>query len=132
MELKKLGLKNTKTRGKIWNILEKSTEPLTAFDISKELSDSDANLSTIYRTLTSFSSKGLVTREIKNDGKTAFSIKKEEHQHILVCSICHKKIFLKECPFKAVKADVYSETGFLIEDHNIELYGICSDCQNRQ
>ena len=131
MDLKSHGLKRTKIREKIWNILDNSQDPLTAEDIYKLNLGIEVNLSTIYRTLTSFYEEGLLTKELRNDGKTAFLIKKDTHKHILICSICHKKTYLNKCPFELVKEMVLKETGFLIQNHNIELYGICNECQKK-
>lgn len=128
MDLRSHGLKNTKTRENIIKILENSSDPLTAEDIYKLNTNDDANLSTIYRTLTTFCDKLLLSKEIRQDGTAVYMIKKPTHQHILICSKCHKKIYLNKCPFEIVKNEIYNETGFKIDTHSIELYGKCKDC----
>ena len=67
MDLKSHGLKRTKIREKIWNILDNSQDPLTAEDIYKLNLGIEVNLSTIYRTLTSFYEKRLLTKKLRND-----------------------------------------------------------------
>lgn len=128
MDLKNYGLKNTKTREKILQILEESQDPLTAEEIYKLNIDDESNLSTVYRTLTSFCDKNMLVKEIRNDGKAIYSLKKQDHHHVLICTKCHKKIYLDKCPYQAIKNEILNETGFLIENHNIELYGICKEC----
>lgn len=131
MDFKNYGLKSTKIRQNIFKILKDSKTPLTAEDIYKIYSCEEVNLSTIYRTLTTFYTKNIVTKEMRNDGKSAYHLNQETHQHILICSKCNKIIYLNKCPFETMKQEVLKETGFLLQNHNIELHGICINCQKR-
>ncbi|MCI5746002.1 MAG: transcriptional repressor [Erysipelotrichaceae bacterium] len=131
MNFKDYGLKTTDTRKKILDILNQSKDPLTAEQIYQLLEDSSVNLSTIYRSLNMFHLKGIINKDLRNDKNAVYSLKKERHQHILVCSSCHKKIYLNKCPYELLIQQVLTETGFLIENHSIELYGLCKDCQKK-
>ena len=129
MELKDFNLKYTKAREKILRLLESSTDPLSAFDMFYLLDDKTINLSTIYRTLQTFEEKGMIIKDVRVDHKCVYTIKKAHHNHILICTKCNKKIYLNTCPFHEVYENIYDETGFLVNDHNMELYGICKECQ---
>ena len=131
MELKDFDLKFTKARDKILKLLESSTDPLSAFDMFYLLDDKSINLSTIYRTLQTFEEKGMIIKDIRVDHKAVYTIKKMHHKHILICIKCNKKIYLNNCPFHKVYEDINQEYGFLVNDHNMELYGICKECQNK-
>ena len=37
----------------------------------------------------------------------------------------------KECPYTEINKEIEQSTGFKIEDHNIELYGLCKTCKNK-
>lgn len=131
INLKDFGIKQTKSRQHILEILNNSNEPLTAEDIYKQVIDEQVNLSTVYRTLNSFYDQHILTKEIDKEGKALFMIRREKHKHVLVCTKCGKKIFLKECPYKDVDKSILEETGFKVIDHNIEIYGICDTCQKK-
>lgn len=126
------GLKRTKNREKILSILKEAKNPLTAEDIFYSFQKKDINLSTIYRCLNTFEKKGMVKREINSNKENVFSLSNEEDNHILVCVKCHKRIPLKGCPFHEVNEKIESETGFHIQDQNIELYGLCKDCKKEE
>jgi Fur family transcriptional regulator, ferric uptake regulator len=125
----KYGLKKTDNRVRILNILSNAGRPLTVDDIYHSFHKKDINLSTIYRCMVSFEKVGLVKREVNESKENVFSLAKKEDHHVLVCTRCHKRVPLKGCPFHEVNEKIESETGFLIQDQNIELYGLCKDCQ---
>lgn len=129
---KKHGLKVTKSRLAIYEALEKKEYPCTAEELSKDMKEEDINLSTIYRTLNSFKEKGLVKLEVNEKKENVFSLEKDEDKHILVCKKCHKRIPLNGCPYHSVNERIEKETGFLIEDQNTEIYGLCPDCQKKK
>ncbi len=131
INLKDFGLKSTKSRQHILDILEKSEKPLTAEDIYKLVINDDLNLSTVYRTLTSFVEQSILYKEIDKDGKAVYMIIRGEHKHVLICTKCGKHIYLSKCPYKEANEDIFNKTGFLVENHNIELYGLCDKCQKK-
>ncbi len=132
INLKDFGLKSTKSREKILRIIESSDEPLTAEQIYKLLNDNDINLSTVYRTLTSFSEESIIHKEIDNNGIALYMIIKQEHRHVLVCIKCGKHIYLKNCPYELANQKILEENNFLVENHNIEIYGLCENCQRKR
>lgn len=127
--LKQAGLKSTKPRIDILKILEHANNPLTAEEIFSRLNNKDINLSTVYRTLNTFKENNIVKKEVNKKKENIFSLVGEDN-HILVCVKCHKKMVLKGCPYHEANEELEKETGFLIQDHNTEIYGVCPDCQN--
>ena len=128
--LKQAGLKNTKPRMEILKVLEQSNSPLTAEEIYAKLNKKDINLSTVYRTLNTFDNCHIVKKEINKRKENIFSLEGED-THILVCVKCHRSIPLKGCPYHEANEELEKTTGFLIEDHNTEIYGVCPDCQKK-
>lgn len=127
-------LKNTKGRALILSLLKDAKAPLTAEEIYSKLRNKGINLSTVYRTLNTFSEYGIVLKEVNKDKENIFTLIKDEHDdhHILVCSKCHKVVQLKGCPYHEVNEKIEEETGFKIHDHSTEIYGICPDCLAKQ
>lgn len=132
MELTNFGLRETKTRQMVLSLLKNAKEPITAEDIYKALIDEKINLSTIYRSLNSFLERNIITKEIRQDGKALYHYLQKEHRHVLICTTCNKKIYLDNCPYQEIDKTIYVETGFTIKHHNIELYGLCKECAEKE
>lgn len=128
--LRQAGLKSTKPRIEILKILEEANSPLTAEEIFSRLNNKDINLSTVYRTLNTFEESHLVKKEINKNKENIFSLEGED-SHVLVCVKCHRTIPLKGCPYHEANEELEKETGYVIEDHSTEIYGVCPDCQNK-
>jgi Fe2+ or Zn2+ uptake regulation protein len=87
-------------------------------------------LVTVYRTLSLLSELNCVRRIHMEDGCHGYAPATLEHSHHLVCRTCHRAI---EVPgsedLQPYLEDVSKSTGYLIEDHVLELVGVCMDCQ---
>lgn len=131
-ELKKNGLKNTKHRKMILNILEKSSQPISAEQLFQEMTQKNIsiNLSTIYRTLDTLSDKKLITKlNIREDNKTLFEFNRKIHRHHLICLGCKKILAIDSCPLAGYEKVLENETNYTIEGHNLDIYGYCPNCQ---
>ncbi|MDE6926957.1 MAG: transcriptional repressor, partial [Acetatifactor sp.] len=98
------GIKWTKQRKNVYTVLQKAAEPLTAvqiYHLSEKLADGEEYaLSTIYRILTAFEEKGIVSKSAwMGDGTMVYELNRGEHTHYAVCLECHKRIALQSCPF---------------------------------
>ena len=127
------GLKWTKQRKCVYQVLEEATEPLSAVQIynriEKEHEGSDYAVSTIYRILATFEEHGMVEKTtFMGDGTVVYDLNRGEHTHYAVCLECHKRIPLPSCPFAHVHLE--QDTGdFTVTGHKLELYGYCKKCQ---
>ena len=69
--LKAVNLKTTKKRILILSVLNRSNIPLTSEDILEKASkEVNINLSTVYRALNALTEKGILLKQLSNDGKT--------------------------------------------------------------
>ncbi len=131
--LKKSGLKVTKQREAILDILLSSPAHLTAEDIYLELKGAghDFGLSTVYRTLSSLEEHRIVEKSgLPGDGgRQYYNIAHTGHRHHLVCVKCKRCILLDECPVEAFTAAVCKAHGFTLTGHSFEIFGVCPDCQ---
>ena len=124
-------LKRTKTREKVKEILENSNIPMSAADIYEKLKDDGITLSSIYRTLDTFTSEDIVVKDIDNNGTAMYSMHKENHCHYLECKTCHNKIKLDYCPYHNVNKRIKNKTKFEVDEQNVILYGTCENCQKK-
>ena len=130
--LKAANLKTTKKRLLILSVLNNSDIPLTSEDILEQVSkEININLSTVYRALNALTEKGILLKQLSNDGKTYYQINNKKHTHQLMCSLRNKVVLVSCCPLKKFESDLCEETGFTITSHNLEFTGICSECTKK-
>lgn len=129
--LKRCGLKNTKTRLAVLDILEKSEQPVSAEQVFMELKSRhiSANLSTVYRTLEVLSEKLIAKKlNIAGDNRTMFEYNRQVHRHYLVCLECKKILPIDFCPIKNYEKTLEEKTNFKISGHKLDVYGYCPEC----
>jgi len=133
-DLKRTGLKNTKHRAAILEILEKQTQPVTVEQIYTELNkfEISTSLSTVYRELDSLVFNRLAVKvKINENNKTLYEYNRMIHKHYLVCLGCKKMISIDACPLKDYEKKLEEQTHFAITDHKLNLYGYCPECQEK-
>ena len=126
------GMKWTKQRKAVYDILEQANEPLSAVQIYNRLEKSEQEafaVSTVYRILTAFEEQHFVTKTTWiGDGTVVYELNRGGHTHYAVCLECHKRIPLEHCPFAHLHLEQETED-FTITGHKLELYGYCKDCK---
>ncbi|XME02781.1 Fur family transcriptional regulator [Lachnospiraceae bacterium C1.1] len=136
--LKEKGLKITIQRLLVLRVLsENEGEHLTAeeiFDKTCELHPG-IGLATVYRTIQLLTQLGLVDRINLDDGSARYEINdadeengKHHRHHHLICLNCGKIIPFEKDLLEELERNVSETTGFQIVDHEVRLYGYCSDC----
>lgn len=130
--LKHDGLKNTKHRNSILNIMEKNAQPVTAEQIYLALINQgiSINLSSVYRILNTLAEKCLVIKSsMAGESKAVFELNRFEHKHYVVCTQCKKIISVPGCPLEEYENKLRDKMGFNIQGHQLEIYGVCKNCQ---
>lgn len=133
-ELVRVGLKSTKQRSAILDILEQSDQPLAAEQVFLELKNRgvSANLSTVYRTLEVLSDRNLAVKlNISGDSRALFEYNRKIHRHYLICLGCKKIMAIHRCPLKDYEKALEEETNYSISGHKLDVYGYCPECQSR-
>lgn len=133
--LNKNGLKYTKQRELVLEVIEKSGKPVTAEQIFLKLENIDrtVNLSTVYRTLSILTGKGLIIKtDFEEDNKSLYEINHMEHKHYAVCLGCKKMFSLDDCPFEEYEKKIEDKTGFNVVGHKLEIFGYCENCKSHK
>jgi Fur family ferric uptake transcriptional regulator len=133
-QIKEAGLKITRPRQKILDILERSERRhLSAEDVYRELigSGEEVGLATVYRVLTQFEGAGLVCRRHFESGQSVFELNTGDHHDHLVCVKCGKVTEFVDALIEQRQEAIAAEKGYRIEDHSLVIYGICQDCAGR-
>lgn len=127
------GIKKTRQREAVFEVLTKAEEPLSAHEIYRQIEKQESGdnyaVSTVYRALAVFEEKDLVIKStLMGDDTAVYAWKKETHKHYAICLKCHKLVPLKSCPFEHAAMHTKDEE-FQITGHKIELYGYCKQCK---
>ena len=126
--LKKKGLKVTKHRNSLLEVLEIENQPLTAEDIFLKLKEQgiSINLSSVYRILDTLVDNNLINKYVLGDtNKTFYEINTLKHKHHLVCTSCKKIFPLENCPLSKYESELEDNLDFEItKPCNLFLSGI--------
>ena len=87
----------------------------------------DFSVATVFRNLKQLAEEGIIKKIDGLDNTTHFDHNTHQHYHFL-CKKCGKIYDVSDniAPELIKKAE--SETGFIIEEHDIVLQGICKNC----
>jgi Fur family transcriptional regulator, ferric uptake regulator len=84
---------------------------------------------TVFRALEVFDQLGLVERIDLPDRGHAYVVCQPAHHHHVVCTRCGRSSGVADLGIAAVARAVEAETGFEVDSHRIELYGLCPVCR---
>ncbi len=131
--LKKHGCRMTPQRTIIIDLLIKHQHSLISIDTllanAKALNPA-INATTIYRNIDLLSEMDLLYSRNTDDGSKLYKlICHTAHHHHIICSHCGKMLPIDYCPIVPQLESLVKDSGFILEAHNLELIGLCPDCQ---
>lgn len=131
-KLKSSGVRITPQRHAILEYLIESMSHPTADEIYKALESKFPNMSvaTVYNNLRVFKKVGLVNEMTYGDSSSRFDFVTTNHYHI----ICEKCGDIKDFHYPGldeIESVAEYVTGFKVEKHRMEVYGICPKCQGQ-
>jgi Fur family ferric uptake transcriptional regulator len=86
-------------------------------------------LVTVYRTLDLLSDLGFVRRIHSDDGCHGYATSSHGHHHHLICRNCGATVQFEGCDLTLFLDRVGQDTGYRVEDHILELIGLCQACR---
>ncbi len=135
------GYRMTMGREAILDILSRADEHLSVEEIYMRVHRTypAIGLTSVYRTLDTLVSLGLVYKFDFGDGRARYEladeIKGKAHHHHLVCTKCGKIIeytdFVDEelALLRKTEATLSRKHKFKIKNHLIQFYGLCQNCE---
>lgn len=125
------GVRATRQRAAIAGLLDTLEEFRSAQELHDELRQRGENigLTTVYRTLQSMASAGLLDTLRNDTGESVYRRCSDHHHHHLVCRSCGSTVEVADHEVETWAAEVASKHGFSDVSHTIEIYGVCSDCR---
>jgi Fur family ferric uptake transcriptional regulator len=86
---------------------------------------------TLFRSLELLTELGVVERLDLPSGEHAYVPCAQAHHHHVVCSRCGRSTDVADCGVAAAVAEISRQSGYRIETHRLELFGLCRHCQAR-
>jgi Fur family ferric uptake transcriptional regulator len=132
-QLSEQGYKLTRQRRAVVEVMTRTHTRLSAADVYTQAQRRcpDLGLTTVYRTLEILEQMGVIRRVHLDDGCEGFAPAAAEHGHHLICASCRETIEFEDCNMTALLKRVSEQTGFTIQQHWLELVGLCPKCQKK-
>jgi Fur family ferric uptake transcriptional regulator len=133
-QLSEQGYKLTRQRKAVVAVVTQAHMRLSAADVFAQAQRvcPDLGLTTVYRTLEILEELGAIRRVHLDDGCEGFAPASIEHGHHLICSRCQETVEFEGCNLSALLKRVSGQTGFTIQEHWLELVGLCPKCQQKK
>jgi Fe2+ or Zn2+ uptake regulation protein len=125
------GYRLTESRRTVVEIMAKSKRalsPLEVYDLARG-QHAGLGLVTVYRTLEKLEELQLIQRVHQPRGCQAFIAAFTGHQHLILCSQCGKVEFFAGDNLDGLFEQIGGQTGYHVEDHWLQLFGVCADCR---
>ncbi|HCU80713.1 MAG TPA: hypothetical protein DGN60_06070 [Chloroflexi bacterium] len=129
--LRSSGYRLTEPRQAVIDVLAKSQRALNAteiFDLARE-EYSSLGLVSVYRTLEKLEELELIQKVHHPDGCQSFIAGFTGHQHLLICQVCGQTEFFEGDDLATLIEHVSRESGFTIEEHWLQFFGLCAKCK---
>lgn len=83
---------------------------------------------TVFRTLEVLEELGAIERLDLPNGEHAYVGCQPAHHHHVVCSRCGRTSEIRDADLQRVVRRVARQTGYRVDDHRLELFGLCPAC----
>lgn len=127
------GLRVTEPRRSLAALIGEQDGHFTAADLveAAQVQHLGIGRATVFRTLEVLEDLGAVERLDLPSGEHAYVGCEPAHHHHLICSRCGRTDEIEDAGLRTVVSDVARRTGYRVDDHRLELFGLCPACLAR-
>jgi len=129
------GCRITAPRQAVMQVLLKSEVLLSPQEICARGSAIHPKLGlvTVYRTVALLQELGLVRRVHRSNGCHGYIATPPGHRHHIICKQCGRVVGFPGSEYlDALIAQVEQSTDYRVDDHLLQLFGLCPDCQKTE
>ncbi|HET8784532.1 MAG TPA: transcriptional repressor [Candidatus Limnocylindrales bacterium] len=125
------GYRRTGARRSIADLIAAREGPFTAADLVDDARSKHLRIgrATIFRTLDVLADLHAVERLDLPTGEHAYVACEPVHHHHVICSRCGRGRDVDDAGWRSVVRDIERTTGYRIDDHRLELFGVCPICR---
>jgi len=130
--LDRAGYRLTGPRRAVADLIRRRAGHFTAADLVEDAGKSrlDIGRATIFRTIDVLEAVGAIERIDLPSGDHAWiTCEPEAHHHHVVCARCGRATDVDDAGLGPIVSRIASESGYLIAEHRLELFGLCPTCQ---
>jgi len=124
-----LGQRFTNQRESIWQLFSTAPNGYTIHDAAAALKKKGIGHATVYRTVKTLQKLGRLHWVHEKTGEHRFVARHASHSHMLACRSCGLVVEFESCNLTLLEKLLALETGYRIEGHELELYGLCPECR---
>ncbi len=127
------GVRLTKLRRRVLELVWSSHEPVKAYDILDTLRDEHSGSAppTVYRALEFLQDEGMVHRIESLNAYVGCGAPDHNHaSQFLICQSCGAAAEMNDTEIRNLIADKAADMGFKIYEEIIEVKGVCSQCSD--
>jgi Fe2+ or Zn2+ uptake regulation protein len=127
------GYRMTASRQAMILVLQHATQPLSPLDILEQarVIHPSLGLVTVYRMINLLVEMGLVRRIHHEGGCHGYLPASPDHHYMVICQSCGKAAeFSVENDLSNLIERVQMWTGYLVDNHLLQLSGVCPTCQS--
>ena len=131
--LDEAGYRRTGARRSVAALIAARKGPFTAADLVADARARRLRIgrATVFRTLDVLADLHAVERIDLPTGEHAYVACEPAHHHHVVCSSCGATRDVDDAGWRSVVRDIQKRTGYRIDDHRLELFGVCADCRRK-
>jgi Fur family transcriptional regulator, ferric uptake regulator len=128
--LQRDGVRVTRQRRAILSAFCRSADALTPQRILDEgrRECPDLGLATVYRAVELLERDGILRRVHEPGGGESLALSLSSHGHHVLCTGCGRVAEFSTCELRSTIEGAKKETGFVINQHYLELLGLCENC----
>ena len=90
--------------------------------------DFKPGIASVFRSVKLFTELGLLQKVHSADGCHRYGLVRG-HNHQVICRCCDRTVEFEGCDFQALTGFLEAQTGFRLEGHWIEFFGLCRQCR---
>jgi Fur family transcriptional regulator, ferric uptake regulator len=127
------GIRLTGPRRAVADLIATHDGHFTAAELGAIARDQRRGISraTLFRALDLLTDLGVLERVDLPTGEHAYVKCAPAHHHHVICSRCGRTSEVEDRGLGDAVAEIGRQTGFIIESHRLEMFGICRHCQAR-
>jgi Fur family ferric uptake transcriptional regulator len=130
--LESSGCRMTEARRAVAELISSHDGVFETADLVADARRRRANVAraTIFRTLEILVARGAVERlDLPSGAHSYVRCESTRHHHHLICTRCQRSVDLEDIGMAAVVAEAERRTGYVVDHHRVELWGLCPSCQ---
>jgi Fe2+ or Zn2+ uptake regulation protein len=131
--LRRRGGRMTRRRRALLDLIESHPRPLGPRELHRELRrrGTPMDLVSVYRNVSALLELGLLHRVLGSSAVRPCGGGEPRCHHAVVCTACGNAREFHSRPLERALAEVRRATGFSIQEHLLELRGLCAGCRSR-